>query len=355
MGSTLQSHVRARRQRQGLGQAELAQRIGLSRQALAAIEAGRSVPSTAVALRLARALGTTVELLFREARGRLHPERPVGAGARVALARVGARWVAAPVVAPGEVADGLGSADGVEPFRSVEELEENVFIAGCAPVLGALAAHVTRPHGGRLVWLRQGSGAAVRALAERRVHIAGLHLADRRTPVDHDVLLRRALPDTELVVVSLVCWREGLVTAPGNPLGIHSPDDLGRTELRFARRAADAGAGVVLARTLRAVGRDPTKVPGLDAAGHAEAGQAVRLGAADVAVLIEPVAEALGLPFLPLCEERFELAMRREDLAHPGVARVLDGLVASPYAREIAGMGAYDVGLLGEQRTLAAS
>jgi len=347
--------VRAWRQRRGLGQAILAARIGLSRQALAAIEGGRSVPSTAVALRLARALGTSVEVLFQEDLGRVHPVQPVVPGTRVALAQVGARWVAARVDAPGEVADGLGSADGVEPFRPLEELEGNVLIAGCAPVLGALAAHVTRPRGGRLVWLRQGSGEAVRSLAEGRVHIAGLHLADRQTPTAHDALLRRALPDADLVVVSLVCWREGLAVAPGNPLGIRGPEDLARTELRFARRAPDAGAGVVLARALRAVGRDPTLVPGLDAAGHAEAGQALRLGAADVAVLIEPVAEALGLPFFPLCEERFELAMRREDLAHPGVSRVLDGLVASPYAREVAGMGAYDVGLLGEQRRVAAS
>ncbi|MCA9712564.1 MAG: helix-turn-helix domain-containing protein, partial [Myxococcales bacterium] len=49
--------LRPRRVARGLSQSALADRVGVSRQALVAIEAGRQVPSTALALHLARALG----------------------------------------------------------------------------------------------------------------------------------------------------------------------------------------------------------------------------------------------------------------------------------------------------------
>ena len=53
------------RTRRGLGAAQLADQIGVSRQTVYAIEAGTYVPNTAVSLRLARALETTVEEIFQ--------------------------------------------------------------------------------------------------------------------------------------------------------------------------------------------------------------------------------------------------------------------------------------------------
>src|SRR5258708_37653057 len=62
IGKTL---VRARTERD-LTQTELARRAGISRQALGAIESGAYHPGVAIAIRIARELGTTVESLFGE-------------------------------------------------------------------------------------------------------------------------------------------------------------------------------------------------------------------------------------------------------------------------------------------------
>jgi len=48
----------------GLTQAELAERAGVSRKTINTVENGVFIPSTVLALSLARALGTTVEGLF---------------------------------------------------------------------------------------------------------------------------------------------------------------------------------------------------------------------------------------------------------------------------------------------------
>ena len=60
----------------GLSQLQLANRVGISRQALAAIEGGRQVPSTRLALRLARLLGVSVERLFAADEGGDEAEAP---------------------------------------------------------------------------------------------------------------------------------------------------------------------------------------------------------------------------------------------------------------------------------------
>ncbi|MCA9563061.1 MAG: helix-turn-helix transcriptional regulator, partial [Myxococcales bacterium] len=62
--TSIHTNLREKRTELGLTQAELAERVGVSRQALNGIESGRQVPSTALTLQLARALRCTVEELF---------------------------------------------------------------------------------------------------------------------------------------------------------------------------------------------------------------------------------------------------------------------------------------------------
>ncbi|NBW09101.1 MAG: helix-turn-helix domain-containing protein [Caulobacteraceae bacterium] len=60
----LGSRLKAVRTEAGLTQAELADRAGVSRKTINTVENGVFIPSTLLALSLARALETTVEALF---------------------------------------------------------------------------------------------------------------------------------------------------------------------------------------------------------------------------------------------------------------------------------------------------
>ena len=65
MGDQLDNRLREERTRRDLTQAQLAELVGVSRKTINTVENGVFVPSTVLALRLARALGTTVEKLFQ--------------------------------------------------------------------------------------------------------------------------------------------------------------------------------------------------------------------------------------------------------------------------------------------------
>ena len=64
MADQLRNRVREAREAKGLTQAQLADLIGMSRKTVNTVENGVFVPSTVVALKLARALGQPVERLF---------------------------------------------------------------------------------------------------------------------------------------------------------------------------------------------------------------------------------------------------------------------------------------------------
>ncbi len=73
MNAALDNRLKTLRQAAGLTQAELANRIGVSRKTVNTIENGVFVPSTVLALRLAKVLDCRVEEIFS-----LPPDDPAG-------------------------------------------------------------------------------------------------------------------------------------------------------------------------------------------------------------------------------------------------------------------------------------
>ena len=60
----MKNRLKVARAEMDLTQEELAQRVGVSRQSINAIESGRYVPSTVLALKMARVFGKPVEEVF---------------------------------------------------------------------------------------------------------------------------------------------------------------------------------------------------------------------------------------------------------------------------------------------------
>ena len=61
----LGSNLYNARKKSGLSQEEVAKKLGVSRQTINAVEAGRFVPSTVLALKIARCFGKSVETVFQ--------------------------------------------------------------------------------------------------------------------------------------------------------------------------------------------------------------------------------------------------------------------------------------------------
>ena len=118
---TLKSNLKSARLTAGLSQTALARQAAISRQAYVSIETGRSVPSTEVSLRLARALGCTVESLFSlpfeegsTVRAELVPTpHPSPTPSRVQLFSVGGRLLARPLFGRSSTSYTMTPADGI--------------------------------------------------------------------------------------------------------------------------------------------------------------------------------------------------------------------------------------------------
>jgi len=356
----VESQVRERRVAAGLSQQELAERAGLTRQAVSAIEAGRYLPNTAVALRLARALGCPVEELFRlpDVPPRVRADLVGDVSAddrRVQVARVGGRLLARPLAGasgPLTPADGLlvGAAPGgrgamVDLLVDPEVVERTVVVLGCDPALALLSAHLSRRYPNlRLLWTHAGSLAALRGLARGEAHAAGTHLRDSETGEFNLPFVRRELAGRRLHVVTLTEWQQGLIVARGNPRGIAGPTDLARPDITIVNREPGSGSRAMLDAALRAAGVTPEQVRGYarELPTHLAVAEAVASGAADVGPGIAAAARALGLEFIPLQEERYDLVIPTDYIDAPAVQALLETAVHPAYRAEVEALGGYD-------------
>ena len=360
-----EQQIRRLRLMAGWSQTELARRAQISRQAMAAIEGGTYLPGVAVALRLARLLGTSVEQLFgdeaQDASPLIDAACPVGAtlGAHVALGRVRGRVVALPLAptqlrlnaATGLLARAKRERAAVASFRSPEQIDSTLLIAGCDPAAVLIADwFACERRAETAIVLSQSSTAALSALSAGQIHVAGVHLRDAHADDNLTPVTRLLGRRQTAILVHFAEWELGLALAASNPLGVKGMADLGQKGIRLINREQGAAARMMLDSALSELGLDAKGIVGYrdEAPGHLAVAATIAAGRADLGLTLRVAADAYGLGFTPLRQERYELVIPESEVATPPVEALLATLNSGRFAREVRGLCGYDTSRMGE-------
>lgn len=380
------NHLKEIRLSRGLPQGDLAAMAGITRQAVSSIEAGKYLPTTAVALHLATVLNCQVEDLFRlvetgevvtgELASGLRPEF-LAQNARVKVVRVGERLIVRSVASLGDVLNYTISADGliadlpddvrtsgkrsaqvkVRLFRERRLIEQEIAVAGCDPAV-FLAGEYLRRHSNHaaVVGWTMGSGAALDALKRGEVHIAGIHILDSKSGESNLPYVKQHLKGYDVKVVTFAHWEEGLIVRAGNPLAIREISDLARRDVRIINREPRSGARMLLDQRLSAMGLAPEQVGGYEriASSHLAVARLISEGQADAGIGVRFAAHYYGLDFIPIQDARYDLVVPKAYLAsHPALQAFFNTIVTRQFRREVEAIGGYDTQQTGTVQRLA--
>ena len=375
------NRLKSLRTQKGFSQGELAARAGITRQAVSSIESNLYLPTTGVALHLASVLACRVEDLFSLGitddivEGKLvgpHPQSGMKAPPiRVKVFMVGSKTVVRAVSGLGEVfsfivpADGyivethgqsMGSMVRVKLSRNRQAIDQAISVAGCNPAILLAGEHMRRYRSQTsLVSCTMGSMAALQALQQGEVHVAGVHLFDPTTGESNLPFLRRALKGSNYEVVTFATCEEGLLVRAGNPKSIRAVSDVANPSVTLVNREEGAGARLLLDQRLRAAGinSDQVKGYGTIVASHFEVARAIASRQADVGVGIRSAAQFFELDFVPLQVARYDLVVPKPYLkSHPTLAHLFETLVSCPFRNEIEALGGYDTSETGKLHPL---
>ncbi|MEK6725191.1 MAG: helix-turn-helix transcriptional regulator [Deltaproteobacteria bacterium] len=189
-----------------------------------------------------------------------------------------------------------------------------------------------------------GSTEGLLMLKEKKVHIAASHLLDQETGEYNICQAASGLSEHKLVVINFAYRKQGLMVKKGNPKKIMGIEDLAKKGTRFANRQKGAGTRVLMDSLLKKAMIPISAVSGYDneVSTHLDVALRVLRNEADAGAGIMATANLLGLGFIPLKEERFDLLVPREYFFAEEVAALMDIIRSERFSKEAARFGGYD-------------
>ena len=235
----------------------------------------------------------------------------------------------------------------VQPVKRVElksELlhpkheEEGAFVlSGQDVVLDILASFLHQQDvSAQRVYLNSFEG--LLALYEGRVDAAACHLYDAEEKSFNAPFVKKLLPGVPAVLINISYRTQGFYVAAGNPKEIRGWRDLARRDISVLNRRPGSSARVLLDGQLHRMGLDKRMVAGYEREmkSHLTMAAAIAAGEADLAIGTERISRQIeGLDFIPLLQERFDLAVRRELLDTDEGETLLEILHSEPFKKEI--------------------
>ncbi|HWJ03260.1 MAG TPA: substrate-binding domain-containing protein, partial [Verrucomicrobiae bacterium] len=240
----------------------------------------------------------------------------------------------------------------VDLLRDKGEIYNTTVIIGSHDVSLDILANVLRQKfpGRSLSSAHVGSLGGLLALRRREAHLAGVHLLDEETGEYNVSYLKKLLPGIPVVLVNLLYRQQGFIVPKGNPRSVRDFVDLARPNMKFVNRQKGAGTRLLLDYHLRREGMEPDEVEGYDREEytHMAVAAAVAGGSADAGLGILAAANALNLDFVPVTEERYDLAIPEEYWNSTYIAALLEAMSDSGFRRSVESLGGYSLRSTGE-------
>jgi putative molybdopterin biosynthesis protein len=263
-----------------------------------------------------------------------------GAGAITSLARANA------IVVVPRLQEGIAAGERVtaRALRPAAAIERTLLAVGSHDVAIDLLGGALADHGLELVSANVGSIGGLVALRDRAAHVAGTHAIDPLDGSYNVSAVRRYGPRERVALVHFARREQGLIVARGNPLGLGGVAEIARRGARFVNRQRDAGTRMLFDLLLAQADVAPESIAGYDRLEftHTAVAALVADGAADCGLGIRAAAAALGLDFVPLASEPYELALRASALTEPHIATLVATLASAPVRAAIDALPGYD-------------
>ena len=224
-----------------------------------------------------------------------------------------------------------------ELLHPVQEKGSIVVISGQDVVLDIIANYLhlkTVP--AQRVYLNSFEG--LLALYEEKITAAACHLYAADEKSFNVPFVKKLLPGIPVSLINISYRTQGFYVAAGNPKEIRGWRDLARRDISILNRRHGSSARVLLDGQLHRMGLDKRMVNGYEKEmnSHLTMAAAIAEGEADLAIGTERISRQIdGLDFIPLLQERFDLAVHREFLETPEGEKLLEILRSVSFRKEI--------------------
>ncbi len=199
-----------------------------------------------------------------------------------------------------------------------------------------------------------GSLGGIIAIKDGMCHMAGSHLLDVNDGSYNVQTIKKYIKGKDLRLITLVYREQGFIVKPGNPKNIHSIASLLENDIKFINRQAGSGTRVLFDYELDRNHLDCDDIDGYDQEEytHMAVAVAVLSGRADTGLGIKSAAQAMGLGFVPLVEERYDLIIPEAVFGTPAMAHTMELINGREFKQAVEALGGYSTRETGNEVSL---
>lgn len=239
---------------------------------------------------------------------------------------------------------------GVKPPK--ESAEALVIVGSDDLALGLLVNRLGRDRANErpVLSVHAGSLGGLLALSRGEAHLAGMHLWDALRGQYNVPFVERMLPDRPMVLVNLAHRQQGLMVHRRNPKKIRGLEDLAREGIVIVNRQQGSGTRLLLDYELKRRKIEPARLAGYDheVNDHVAVAECVANMSADVGMGTLPAARALGLEFIPVRSERYDLVIPEANYESELLKPLLRVLRSDAFREAVEHLGGYDTAQTGD-------
>ena len=235
-----------------------------------------------------------------------------------------------------------------EPIKAGPPETHTVVISGQDLTLDLLGKQIEKHSDFQTLRSHAGSLNGLISMYNKQCDIVSLHMFDGDTGEYNLPYIKKILVGYPYVLMNLVSRKAGLYVQKGNPHKLKGWSDLNGS-LRIVNRERGSGARILLDEQLR-LHRIPAKnLTGYEheEPSHLSVASAVSAGTADVGVGIEKAAKIVGVDFVPLITERYDIVILKTPKNEALIKQVSEILSSESFRTEIEALGDYDISQMG--------
>jgi putative molybdopterin biosynthesis protein len=229
------------------------------------------------------------------------------------------------------------------------EIKKNLlFVGSNDPLIGELGNKLFEKHRIKMFISNKGSMGGIYAMQKGKCHISGMHLFDSLSGTYNISFVKKYLGG-EGILVHLANRSQGIIVKKGNPLNIQSVKDIKIKKARYVNRQNGAGTRLMFDYLLQESDIEVSDINGYDnvVSKHIDAGYMVKEELADAAIAIELIADMLGLEFIPIFIENYDLYFSNDFKKDDRFYKIIDILKEDGFGKNIISRG-YDTKNIGE-------
>lgn len=224
-----------------------------------------------------------------------------------------------------------------------------IVISGQDLILDILGKHIEKEIAYKTLRSYTGSLSGLISMYNEECDIASLHMFDGDTGEYNLPYIKKILVGYPYILINLVSRKAGFYVQKGNPLNITTWTDLNQKHIKIINREKGSGARILLDEQLRISKISSKNMNGYEneETSHLSVASAVSAGIADVGLGIEKAAKVVGIDFIPLVTERYDLVILKKAKHRQLIQTVKDILSSDSFHSEINSLGDYDTSMTG--------